>query len=188
MIGFVLGVLIGFGAKMAYDFFQEERIPTDLGMAQGRAEAMMDETRQIVREIRDELRSAAVATKESVADKAGRLQGVASTPPPQGTNPPAASTGAARSGPSTTSPSSTTSPAATAAAPETFGAAEAGPTKGSASSTTGASASPPAERTSTESSGTAARSTSSQSASTHDRPDNGGSSKPSGQSKKDGDD
>ncbi|MFN8525482.1 MAG: hypothetical protein U0821_20475 [Chloroflexota bacterium] len=61
MLGFVVGVLLGFVAKMAYDFFQEERIPTDFGMAQGRAEAMMDETRQIVREIREELRSAASA-------------------------------------------------------------------------------------------------------------------------------
>ena len=78
MLGFVFGVLIGFGAKMAYDFFQEERIPTDLGMSQGRAEAIMDETRQIVREIRDELRSAATATQESVARKVERLQGAAS--------------------------------------------------------------------------------------------------------------
>jgi hypothetical protein len=42
---------------MAYDFFQEERIPTDLGMAQGRSEAILDETRQLVREIREEVRS-----------------------------------------------------------------------------------------------------------------------------------
>jgi hypothetical protein len=58
MLGFVFGVLIGFGAKMAYDFFQEERIPTDLGMAHGRSEAILDETRQLVREIREEIRSA----------------------------------------------------------------------------------------------------------------------------------
>ena len=43
MLGFIFGILVGFGVKMAYDFFQEERIPTDLGMAQGRAEAIMDE-------------------------------------------------------------------------------------------------------------------------------------------------
>ena len=58
MIGFVFGVLVGFGVKMAYDFVQEERIPTDLGMAQGRNEAILDETRQIVRELRDEVRQA----------------------------------------------------------------------------------------------------------------------------------
>jgi hypothetical protein len=57
MVKFLLGVLIGFGLKMAYDFFQEERIPADLGMAQGRSEAILDETRQLVREIREELRS-----------------------------------------------------------------------------------------------------------------------------------
>ena len=74
MFGFIFGMLMGFGAKMAYDFFQEERIPTDLGMSQGRAEAIMDETRQIVREIRDELRSAAAATQDSVSEKIDRLR------------------------------------------------------------------------------------------------------------------
>lgn len=57
MVKFLFGVLIGFGLKMAYDFFQEERIPTDLGMAQGRSEAILDETRQLVREIREEIRT-----------------------------------------------------------------------------------------------------------------------------------
>jgi hypothetical protein len=60
MVKFLFGVLIGFGLKMAYDFFQEERIPTDLGMAQGRSEAILDETRQLVREIREEIRSVIV--------------------------------------------------------------------------------------------------------------------------------
>ena len=66
MVKFLVGVLIGFGLKMAYDFFQEERIPTDLGMAQGRSEAILDETRQLVREMRDEIRSV-VATNGSNA-------------------------------------------------------------------------------------------------------------------------
>lgn len=57
MVKFLFGVLVGFGLKMTYDFFQEERIPTDLGMAQGRSEAILDETRQLVRELRDEVRS-----------------------------------------------------------------------------------------------------------------------------------
>jgi hypothetical protein len=58
MVKFLFGMLIGFGLKMAYDFFQEERIPTDLGMAQGRSEAILDETRQLVREIREQIRDA----------------------------------------------------------------------------------------------------------------------------------
>jgi len=75
MVKFLLGVLIGFGLKMAYDFFQEERIPTDLGMAQGRSEAILDETRQLVREIREEIRSVIVrngsgATSSSSASSA----------------------------------------------------------------------------------------------------------------------
>jgi hypothetical protein len=57
MVKFLMGMLIGFGLKMAYDFFQEERIPSDLGMAQGRSEAILDETRQVVRELRDEVRT-----------------------------------------------------------------------------------------------------------------------------------
>ena len=60
MVRFLFGVLVGFGLKMAYDFFQEERIPTDLGMAQGRSEAILDETRQLVREIREEVRALVV--------------------------------------------------------------------------------------------------------------------------------
>jgi hypothetical protein len=80
MIGFLFGVLIGFAVKMAYDFFQEERIPDDLGMAQGRAEAIMDETRQIVREMREELRTLATAAQGSAAEKTKRLQAAATEP------------------------------------------------------------------------------------------------------------
>ena len=64
---FLFGILIGFGLKMAYDFFQEERIPTDLGMAQGRSEAILDETRQLVRDLREEIRSV-IARNVSGAD------------------------------------------------------------------------------------------------------------------------
>jgi len=64
MFGFIIGVLVGFGLKTAYDFIQEERIPTDLGMAQGRSEAILDETRQLVRELRDEVRQSTSGTRE----------------------------------------------------------------------------------------------------------------------------
>jgi len=67
VFGFVFGVLVGFGVKMAYDFIQEERIPADLGMAQGRSEAVLDETRQIVRELRDEVRALASGDGAPVA-------------------------------------------------------------------------------------------------------------------------
>ena len=69
MVKFLFGVLIGFGLKMAYDFFQEERIPTDLGMAQGRSEAILDETRQLVREVRDELRAVVAKFGSSEASR-----------------------------------------------------------------------------------------------------------------------
>lgn len=71
MVKFLFGVLIGFGLKMAYDFFQEERIPTDLGMAQGRSEAILDETRQLVREIREEIRAGAARSGASEGGPAG---------------------------------------------------------------------------------------------------------------------
>jgi len=69
VVKFLFGVLIGFGLKMAYDFFQEERIPTDLGMAQGRSEAILDETRQLVREVRDELRAVVAKFGSSEASR-----------------------------------------------------------------------------------------------------------------------
>lgn len=143
MLGFVFGVLIGFGAKMAYDFFQEERIPTDLGMSQGRAEAIMDETRQIVREIRDELRSAATATQESVARKVERLQGAATggdaAPAGEPTEP---ASGRAGNGPA--APGRSTGPSPSVAnAPAAAGA----PAAGNSPSTGGADASPTTTRT-----------------------------------------
>ena len=70
MVKFLFGVLIGFGLKMAYDFFQEERIPTDLGMAQGRSEAILDETRQLVRELREEIRSVIARSTSSASSGA----------------------------------------------------------------------------------------------------------------------
>ncbi|MCC7370586.1 MAG: hypothetical protein IT306_19350 [Chloroflexi bacterium] len=70
MVKFLFGVLIGFGLKMAYDFFQEERIPTDLGMAQGRSEAILDETRQLVRELREEIRSVIARNGSTAASDA----------------------------------------------------------------------------------------------------------------------
>jgi hypothetical protein len=69
VVKFLFGVLIGFGLKMAYDFFQEERIPTDLGMAQGRSEAILDETRQLVRELRDEMRAVVAKIGSSEASR-----------------------------------------------------------------------------------------------------------------------
>jgi hypothetical protein len=55
---------------MAYDFFQEERIPTDLGMAQGRSEAILDETRQLVREVREEVRALTVRNSSTAGTTA----------------------------------------------------------------------------------------------------------------------
>jgi hypothetical protein len=71
MVKFLFGILIGFGLKMAYDFFQEERIPLDLGMAQGRSEAILDETRQVVREIREQLRTALGGSGSSAGSSTG---------------------------------------------------------------------------------------------------------------------
>jgi len=57
MFGFLLGLVVGFIAKVVYDFVQEERYRPSPGISPGRAEALMDETQSMVREIRDSLRA-----------------------------------------------------------------------------------------------------------------------------------
>ena len=65
MFGFLLGLVIGFVAKVAYDFAQEDRYPPNPGPSLGRMDATLDETRRIVREIRDELRARPVPDRPS---------------------------------------------------------------------------------------------------------------------------
>jgi hypothetical protein len=58
MWGFVLGVLVGVVGKVVYDLFKEDQLPASMGVNTGRLEALLDETRQTVRELREEVRQA----------------------------------------------------------------------------------------------------------------------------------
>jgi hypothetical protein len=72
MWGFVLGLAAGVAGKMVYDLFKEDQLPTDFSnLNTGRMEAMLDETRSMVRDLRDEMRQA-VSGEGTLQEKAGR--------------------------------------------------------------------------------------------------------------------
>lgn len=73
---FLAGVVIGVGAKTIYDLFKDEQIPTPVGLNAGRIESLLDETRQSVRDLREELRQT-LSTPGSLQEKAGRALGAA---------------------------------------------------------------------------------------------------------------
>jgi hypothetical protein len=52
------GFMLGFAAKAVYDLFKDEPSPLG-GLSTARIEALLDETRQTLREVRDDLRAAA---------------------------------------------------------------------------------------------------------------------------------
>jgi hypothetical protein len=55
MWSFLLGLLVGLAARGILDLLKEPELPPGFGLSSGRAEAMLEETRQLVRELRDEL-------------------------------------------------------------------------------------------------------------------------------------
>src|SRR5215212_1221671 len=71
MWAFLVGLITGIGLKSIYDLFKDEQIPAPTGLNAGRVESMLDETRQAVRDLREELRQA-VAGEGSLQEKAGR--------------------------------------------------------------------------------------------------------------------
>lgn len=78
MLGFILGVLAGIFGKAIYDLFQEEQLPSGLGINTGRMEALLDETRQVMRELRGEVQQALEAARTSAHEKVERLSAAAS--------------------------------------------------------------------------------------------------------------
>src|SRR6266581_223434 len=69
---FIVGLLLGVAVKAVYDLFREEQLPVSVGLSSGRIEALLDETRQSLRELREEVRK--FATSEgSVQEKASRV-------------------------------------------------------------------------------------------------------------------
>src|SRR5215210_6426342 len=72
MLGFIVGLLLGVAGKTIYDLFKEDQLPADMGLNTGRIEALLDETRQTVRDLREEVRQA-MAGEGTVQEKAGRV-------------------------------------------------------------------------------------------------------------------
>ncbi len=83
MAGFILGLLLGIVGKSIYDLFQEEQLPSGLGINTGRMEALMDETRQIVRELRSEVEQVLDGARASAHEKVGRLAAAAVASEPE---------------------------------------------------------------------------------------------------------
>ena len=73
MWSFLLGLLLGVAGKAVYDLFKEE-LPTGASLNTSRIEALLDETRQNVRELREEVRQAAESARTSVQEKAARAR------------------------------------------------------------------------------------------------------------------
>ena len=76
MWGFVFGVLVGVVGKVVYDLFKEEPLPASMGVNTGRLEALLDETRQTMRELREEVRQA-LSGEGTVQEKASRVASAA---------------------------------------------------------------------------------------------------------------
>src|SRR6266516_2563814 len=72
MWGFILGLILGAAGKAIYDLFKAEQLPEGMGLNTGRIEAMLDETRQSVRDLRDEVRQV-LSSEGTAQEKAGRL-------------------------------------------------------------------------------------------------------------------
>src|SRR3712207_5031561 len=75
MWAFILGLILGVVGKTVYDLFREEELPAGLGLNTGRIEALLDETRQTVRDLREEVRQAVGTGTSTVQERAGRLLG-----------------------------------------------------------------------------------------------------------------
>jgi hypothetical protein len=91
MFGFVVGVAVGIAAKVAYDRLQAEGLRPDARDYQRRAAALLDETRQLLKEIREEVVSATETARERAGSRIERLRGIATSTE---VHPPAQSSGA----------------------------------------------------------------------------------------------
>jgi hypothetical protein len=78
MWAFMFGLILGAAGKAIYDLFKQEPLPEGMGLNTGRVEAMLDETRQSVRDLREEVRQV-LSGEGTVQEKAGRLLSTASS-------------------------------------------------------------------------------------------------------------
>jgi hypothetical protein len=78
MMGFVMGLVLGALGKLFYDRYSREPNTTATSAdMQRRANAVLDESRQILQEVRGELSRAAGTARESASTKLERLRGAA---------------------------------------------------------------------------------------------------------------
>jgi len=71
MWAFLLGLLFGVIGKAVYDVFKEDQLPLAGSFNTGRLETLLDETRQTVRDMRDEVRQAVEAATNTVEERTG---------------------------------------------------------------------------------------------------------------------
>jgi hypothetical protein len=71
MGAFLLGLVFGVIGKAIYDVFKEDQLPLASGLNSSRLESLLDETRQIVSDMREELRQAVETAKSTAGEKAG---------------------------------------------------------------------------------------------------------------------
>src|SRR5579883_1405422 len=120
MFGFLVGVAVGIAAKVAYDRLQAEGLRPDAREYQRRAAALLEETRQLLKEIREEVASATESARERAGSRIERLRSIATSAevPPPATAAPAEATGGgngAQAGePGASRPAEPTSPASPA--------------------------------------------------------------------------
>src|SRR3954452_23279483 len=79
MMGMLIGIILGVLAKLGYDWYRQEAPPESASDLQRRAASGLEESRQILAEVRQEVRSAAEVARDSAGSKLERLRDVATT-------------------------------------------------------------------------------------------------------------
>src|SRR5215211_6087608 len=90
MLSLIIGVALGVAGKLAYDRLQRQDMPADAPEYQRRAAALLDETRHLLGEIREEVTSATDSARERAGGRLERLRQIATStevqPPASGSS------------------------------------------------------------------------------------------------------
>lgn len=105
MLGLVFGVVLGVVAKILYDSFRQQELPESAGDVQRRAAALLEETREILQEVRHEIGTAAQSARAQIEQATG-VGGDRPASKPAGTAEPAAPPPAGSAAPATPSAAS----------------------------------------------------------------------------------
>ncbi len=105
MMGVLIGIVLGVLGKLFYDMYRQDNLPEHTTDLQRRANAVLDESRQILQEVRQELRTAAATAQKSAGSKIDRLREVAATSEGGAAPASSSSAGTAASGTSGSGPS-----------------------------------------------------------------------------------